>query len=474
MRSPRPIADQSMEVDAVTIQNETDWRPEPVTNKQVRFATVMAFLAWAFAVYDFILFGTLLPEIGKTLGLSNAGQATLVTWISIGAVLLGLLAGPVVDKFGRKAGVGFTTAGAGVASLLTALAAFLPAPMLVLIRSLSGLGLSEQGVNGAYLSELYGASEDPRIKKRQGFIYSLVQGGWPVGAILAAGLTAALFTHIGWAGCFVVAAVPSLIVSVLSRRLRESPQFESIQKLRDLQHRGAQDDADKLAGALGIEEHGTRASLADIFRGRNLRTTLALGLGHVLNYFPTQVFSVLGTTVLVNVHHVSFANSLVILLLSNVVAYLGYLTHGWLGDHFGRRNVIAAGWITGGIVFAAMIFGPSNFWTVVLLYSVGTFFLIGPYSCVLFFVGESYETRIRGRGAAFVAAVGPIGAILSSALAAAVLSGHGTWTTAAFFFGAVPCVLSGLAVLFARKHPHVVDPVHHSVEDRDAEWVDAD
>jgi MFS family permease len=142
MRSPRPIADQSMEVDAVTIHNETDWRPEPVTNKQVRFATVMAFLAWAFAVYDFILFGTLLPEIGKTLGLSNAGQATLVTWISIGAVLLGLLAGPVVDKFGRKAGVGFTTAGAGVASLLTALAAFLPAPMLVLIRSLSGLGLS--------------------------------------------------------------------------------------------------------------------------------------------------------------------------------------------------------------------------------------------------------------------------------------------------------------------------------------------
>ena len=124
-----------------------------------------------------------------------------------------------------------------------------------------------------------------------------------------------------------------------------------------------------------------------------------------------------------SVHNVSFTNSLVILLLSNLIAYLGYLTHGFLGDKFGRRNVIAFGWITGGIVFTAMIFGPSDFWTVVGLYSLGTFFLIGPYSCVLFFVGESYDTRIRGRGATFVAAVGPIGgAIISSALAATLLS----------------------------------------------------
>src|SRR6185436_6142325 len=99
---------------------------------------------------------------------------------------------------------------------------------------------------------------------------------------------------------------------------------------------------------------------------------------------------------------------------------------GRCGRRFGCRNVIAMGWITGGIVFTAMIFGPSNFGTVVAIYSLGTFFLIGPYSCVLFFVGESYETRIRGRGAAFVAAVGPIGAILSSALAATVLSNNGS------------------------------------------------
>ncbi|OUM41703.1 MFS transporter [Arthrobacter sedimenti] len=440
--------------------NSTTWRPAHVTNRQIKFATILCFLAWAFAVYDFILFGTLLPELGKDLGLNQAEQATMVTWMSIGAVGMGLIAGPVVDKFGRKAGLAFTTAGAGIASALTALGGVVPVAALVAIRSLSGLGLSEQGVNGAYLSELYGASDDPRIKKRQGFIYSLVQGGWPIGAILAAALTAVLLPVIGWAGCFVFAAVPSLIVAALARKLRESPQFESIQKIRRLQKAGNTADAENLSTSLGIEEHETRSTLADVFRGRSLRTTLALGLGHILNYFPVQVFSVLGTTVLVSVHNVSFTNSLAILLMSNVIAYLGYLTHGFLGDKFGRRNVIAFGWITGGIVFTAMIFGPSDFWTVVALYSLGTFFLIGPYSCVLFFVGESYDTRIRGRGATFVAAVGPIGAIFSSALAATLLSNGGNWATAAFLFGAIPCVLSGVAVLFSRKHQHVPDPVH--------------
>ncbi len=42
----------------------TGWKPRQLTSKEVRFATWIAFFAWVFAVYDFILFGTSLPEIG--------------------------------------------------------------------------------------------------------------------------------------------------------------------------------------------------------------------------------------------------------------------------------------------------------------------------------------------------------------------------------------------------------------------------
>jgi hypothetical protein len=49
---------------------------------------------------------------------------------------------------------------------------------------------------------------------------------------------------------------------------------------------------------------------------------------------------------------------------------------------------------------------------------------------------------------------GPIGAILAGLGATAILSSGGDWRTAAFFFGAIPCIVSGLLVL-AAKH---VDP----------------
>ena len=420
----------------------------PVTIRQVKYATVIAFLAWTFAVYDFILFGMLLPEIGKSLKLDGAGQARLATYVALGGVVVALCVGPVVDKFGRRFGMVFTVGGAGVASALTALAGRINPFMLVGIRSIAGLGYAEQGVNGAYLSELYAACDNEKLAKRRGTVYSLVQGGWPIGALLASGLTAVLLPILGWQGCFVFAAIPSLIVALAATRLRESPQFEKI--------RAARHDPTAAEHA-----HTGHVGLRGILTGEARRTSLTLGGSHILNWFPVQVFSVLGTTVLVNVHGVSFSNSLVILLLSNLVAYAGYLTHGFFGDRIGRRNVIATGWILGGLVLTVMLYGPHNTALVIALYSVGLFFLIGPYSCMLFFVGESYDSHVRGTGASFVTGVGPIGAVIASAGATAILGAGGHWQIAALLFGAIPCTLSGLLVLASRN----VRPTHNLIPD---------
>jgi MFS family permease len=97
-----------------------------------------------------------------------------------------------------------------------------------------------------------------------------------------------------------------------------------------------------------------------------------------------------------------------------------------------------------------MLYGPSSFGVVVALYSVGLFFLIGPYSALLFFVGESYPTAIRGTGAAIINAMGPIGAVVAGLGATAMLSAGSDWRIAALLFGAIPCVISGLLVLSAR------------------------
>lgn len=60
------------------------WQPQQLTLKDVKFATWIAFFAWVFAVYDFILFGTLLPEIGNHFNWNEVEQAELATWVAVG------------------------------------------------------------------------------------------------------------------------------------------------------------------------------------------------------------------------------------------------------------------------------------------------------------------------------------------------------------------------------------------------------
>ncbi|PAU78266.1 MFS transporter [Halomonas salipaludis] len=429
--------------------------PETPKAKSIRFATWIAFLAWVSAVYDFILFGTLLPELGRHYGWSEAEQAGLATWVAVGTAVVAISIGPLVDRLGRRAGIIFTVTGAGICSLLTAFGGALGKGPLVLIRSAAGLGYAEQTVNATYLSELYASSDDEAFKKKRGFIYSLVQSGWPVGALLAAASSALLLPIIGWQGVFIFAVVPSLVIAFMARKLPETPQFEIHRELTRLKKAGEHQRVEALAAHhdVNLEEHAN-TGLRGAFHRNSIRATLVLGGAILLNWFAIQVFSVLGTSVLISVHQVTFENSLIILILSNFAGFCGYLTHGWLGDRIGRRNAIGCGWMMGGVAFAAMLFAPSAFWPVVLLYSLGLFFLIGPYAAALFFISESFPTSTRASAGALINAMGPIGAILSGVGATAILSGGGNWQWAALLFGALPCLLSGL-LMFAARH---VDP----------------
>lgn len=432
-----------------------DWRPDSLSKRDITRANWIAFFAWVFAVYDFILFGMLLPVMGGHFQWDEAAQAELATWVSAGGAIIAFAIGPVVDRVGRRKGIIFAIGGAAISSALTAVCAGMGKGSLIAVRSVAGLGYAEQGVNATYLSEIYGSSDDPEVKRRRGFIYSLVQSGWPVGALIAAGLTALLMPYIGWQGCFIFAAIPGLLIAIFARKLKESPQFQVLQRINELRKAGMDSDAKAVAVEYGVdfEEH-SKAGVAAAFRGAALRPTLVLSAAILLNWSAAQVFNVLGTSVLVSVHGISFENSLWILVLSNSVGFLGYLFHGWLGDRIGRRNTIAIGWMCGGAAFYAMLQAPHEIYTVVTLYSLGLFFQTGSYAAMLFFTSESYPISIRATGGSIINAMGPMGAILAGVGITSTLSTGGDWHSAALWFGALPCFLSGL-VMLAAKH---VDP----------------
>ena len=186
--------------------------------------------------------------------------------------------------------------------------------------------------------------------------------------------------------------------------------------------------------------------------------TIALSLAWLFNWMAIQVFSVLGTTVLTGGKGVSFDSALMVLVLANATAFAGYLFHGWVGDRFRRRPTIIVGWLVGSVITAAMLLGPDTGVYVIPLYALSLFFLTGPYSALLFYMGESFPAHVRGIGPNVAHVMGPLGAVVGSAVVAGMLNNGADLITAAVVAGSLSLLLSGIAMLFTRhvdQHDHL-------------------
>ena len=439
--------------------------PAPVSTRDVRIATWICFFAWTFAVYDFVLFGNLLPKLAEHAGWAAAQSTAVNTWVTAGTALVAFSLGPLVDRIGRRKGIVIAVLGAAVASLLTALAGWvigilagLGLVLLVVVRSLAGLGYAEQAINAAYLNEMFAHVYTEGAKaRRRGFIYSLVQSGWPVGAVLAAASIYLLYPVGGWALCFVVAVFPAIFILFAGRWLKESPQFTARRNAERLLAQGRTEEAHQLASTVGVDLSEQSTPLAAAFKGESRRSTLVIGGAFLLCWLGVLAFSVLGTSLLTaqSGKNISFDSALGVLIISNGAAFAGYLYHGWLGDRIGRRNAIALGWVLCALAFSGMLLVPNgNFGLILTLYSVGLFFLLGPFSALLFFNGESFPVHTRATGGAIINAAGQVGAIIGGFLITESLKSGQSWTSAAFTWGALPILAGGLLILAARN----VDP----------------
>jgi MFS family permease len=436
-----------------------------VTERDVKIATWVCFFAWTFAVYDFVLFGNLLPKLAEDHGWTSSESTGINTWVTLGTALVAFGVGPLADKLGRRKGIIIAVVGAALASALTAVAGWVVGAaagigvvLLVLVRSVAGLGYAEQAINATYLNEMFAhVYSDPSKARRRGLIYSLVQSGWPIGSVLAAVSIYLLFPIGGWALCFIVAVFPAFFMVWAARYLKESPQFSVRHHAERLLAEGKSEEAHALADTAGIDLTDRSTPLASAFKGESLRSTLVIGTAFLLSWLGVLAFAILGTSLLTakDGKNIAFDSALAILIISNATAFAGYLFHGWLGDRIGRRNTIAIGWILSGVSFGGMLLAPNgSFALIIALYSAGLFFLIGPYAALLFFNGESFPVHTRATGGAIINAAGQVGAILGGLLITVALTSGQSWTQAAFIWGCLPIFASGVIILGARN----VDP----------------
>lgn len=414
----------------------------PLTRGQVAYTAVVALLAWTFAVYDLITFGNLLPKIQQEFGWSNATASYVATLVGLASLVVALCVGPIIDGLGRRFALVLTTGGAAISSGLAALA-FGPVS-LVVFRALSGFGMSEQAVNSAYLNEVFAA-------RAKGFLYGIVQAGWPLGVMLSSGLAALLLPEIGWRGVFLVAAFPLLVMLICRFGLRESPYFVKVQHLRRLRDRGDIAGAEELARRWSLDMKGDRwNTYAELFGPALRRQSIALGAMFFFKIIADSQLTVLATSVLGQAKGIDLTSALWTIFFGNGVAVLGYLLLGWTGDKIGRRETVIIAQTLAAVCIFALLFLANGLASVIICYALVLFFAQGAAAPFFAYVGESFPTRVRGSGAAYINVAGPIGGIFGP-LVYGALQQAGVSPTAAAASGGVAALIAAACMLGARS-----------------------
>jgi putative MFS transporter len=398
-----------------------------------RKAVAITGTAWTFVAMEILLIGFTLPLFGSIWNLS----ATWLGWIGASALagsLVGsLLLGRVADQRGRKRVFQTSILWYSVFTALTALA-WGPASLLAL-RFLAGIGLGGMLVVDPSLLAEY------LPPQRRGRLLVLLDFFWPVGLLIAIGLSWVFLDQLdgAWRWLFVAAALPAFLAYVVRRALPESPYW--------LARRGRLAEAAGVLGAITghpvdgdslavSEEPGS--SPRELFGPRLRATSAVIVLVWValnVSYYGLFIWlpGVLGSqgTVTLNVY--------ALLALVALAQFPGYAASLWLVEAWGRKPTLAAFLALGGVSALTFALAQSTAVYVAALFFVG-FFNLGAWGAVYPYTSELFPTRLRSTAFGMVEGVGKAAAIAGPYLFGYLLDTTGGTVWSLTFVAAVMTV----------------------------------
>ncbi len=331
----------------------------------------------------------------------SAAQAGLVSsftlaFSAVGGILFGILA----DRFGRARSLIWSILIYSIASGGTALSWNLPS--LLFWRAIVGIGLGAEWSAGAVL---VAETWPPEHRAKA---VGIMQSGWALGYILAAGVTAAVLPRYGWKVLFLTGLLPALFATLMRRKLHEPEIWTNRQAL---------------------PKRRTWDSMGDLFRPPLLRITVCgtmLATSVLFAYWGlfTWVPGFLSATPEKGGAGLSIVRSSAFIIPMQMGAFAGYVTFGWLADKLGRRAAFLIYVI--GAAIATPIYGASRGEQTLLLLGPAIGFLgTGFFSLFGAMLSELYPTEVRGTGGGFVYNIGRGLSSLAPWIVGAVADGYG-------------------------------------------------
>src|SRR5271163_1549808 len=298
-----------------------------LTSRQ-RHAFFACLLGWSLDAFDFFILVFCVSAIAKDFhaGVPAVAQAIFLTlaFRPVGALLFGALA----DRFGRRPALMINI---GCFSILELACAFAPSlHILLILRALFGVAMGgEWGVGAALALESL-------PKEGRGFFSGLLQEGYALGYLLAAGSYAALFHFIGWRGMFIVGASPAVLVAYIGFKVEESPVWADGNARRASVRRSSKESA---FGEIIEQEVSVGLSFSENLRKYGLTFLFLILLMTGFNAFSHGTQD-LYPTFLQHDRHLSPAATGSIAIVYTVGAILGGICFGGLSERLGRKRAI--------------------------------------------------------------------------------------------------------------------------------------
>lgn len=365
------------------------------------FVGFVLFIISVIEAWEMMLIIFISPSIASDFHLSDLQIGSLLGSIYLGMIPGAYMWGIISDKIGRRNSLIYSLLGFSVLSITSAFSVNFE--MLYALRFTAGLALGGVMVAGyPYFEEML-----PVKQRGKGIVY--LSAGWPLGTLMALGITALFLERDGLIGGWRAVLILSSLVglwTLLLRKIPESPYW--------LAGKGKQKEAKEAIGYLSngqitLKEEQSlwvqpieKGSYTSIFKKKLLKLTtyqtlvnfaFAFGYWGLYTWLPTLLAQ----------RGLALSESLTFLALSTLFQIPSYLVASSLTGRYGRKKIM--------VIFVLLTvicgFGFAFSAGMIQMYSFYfglSFFSLGAWGVWNAWFGEIYPTNSRSSGYSFGAA----------------------------------------------------------------------